>query len=128
MENVLLKTDTVTITTQFNHTEAARKIVKALPLSSRVQTWGEEIYFSIPVHVNPAEKTRSVTIGDVGYWPDGNCLCIFFGRTPMSTTDKPVPASPVSIVGKVTAGIEYLKTVKDNEHITVMKGEGYGRD
>jgi len=94
-------------------------ILKALPFESEAETWGEEVYFSTPVSVSLEKGKRKVEKGDVGYWPPGKALCLFFGRTPASTDDDPIAASPVNIVGKITGGIELLKNIRDGMKIRV---------
>lgn len=65
-------------------------------------TWGDELYFDVPVQMEEENARGSVTKGDIGYWPAGMTLCIFYGKTPLSESEgKIVPASPVNIVGKI---------------------------
>jgi hypothetical protein len=109
---------TLNITSLDNSTIQA--IDNALPVESKAQTWGDEIYFNTGIKAPSEELTTDVAVGDVAYWPQGRCLCIFFGRTPMSNSDKPVPASGVVIVGKVdNIYIEILLKVKDGDKIIV---------
>ena len=61
----------------------------------------------------------SVRAGDIAYWPQGKCLCIFFGPTPASTTEEPVPASPVVVVGQTKASRADLKSVQLGEKIKI---------
>lgn len=99
---------------------AAKAISKALPIESEAQIWGDEIYFDTGIEAPADGATTDVSVGDIAYWPQGQCLCIFFGRTPMSTTDKPVPASEVVIIGKVAnLDIDLLRSVKNGDKITV---------
>lgn len=78
------------------------KILNALPIESVARQWGNEIYFEIPVDVAEENAQATVRKGDLGYWPAGNCFCIFYGKTPMTTSeDEIVPASPVNVVGTV---------------------------
>jgi hypothetical protein len=65
-----------------NDSLTARKIFEVLPLTASLNTWGDEIYFSIPVN-SPLEETSKevVETGDLGYWPPGSAFCIFFGTT-----------------------------------------------
>ena len=78
----------VTQTAVLNDSECARLIHEALPMQARASTWGDEIYFEIPVDCKIEVPRLTVEIGDLGYWPDGSCFCIFFGPTPMSRGDE----------------------------------------
>jgi len=103
--------------------KTADTIWNSLPFESEVKTWGEEIYFSIPVKVELETPQDIVEAGDVGYWPPGRAFCIFFGLTPMSEPGKIRPASPVNVFAKVTENIEALKRIKDGNKIRVIKIE-----
>ena len=88
------------------------KILNCLPVESEVRTWGEEIYFSMPINLPEENAKSAVSLGDVAYWPEGRCFCVFFGKTPLtSTLDEIKPASPVNVFGKVLGDLESLKTV-----------------
>ena len=114
---------TLKITPIDNATNKA--IDKALPIKSKAQTWGDEIYFDTGIDAPADGATIDVSVGDLAYWPEGKCLCIFFGRTPMSGSDKPVPASEVVIVGKIgNIDIELLRSVKDGDKITLENRRG----
>lgn len=105
---------------ELNDTPTARKIQEALPLESTFNTWGDEIYFSIPVDAELDESAReTVEIGDLGYWPTGKAFCIFFGLTPMSSPGKIVPASAVNIVGKVTGDATKFKEVISERNVRI---------
>jgi hypothetical protein len=80
-------------------TATAKAIAGELPIEAKPNEWGDEFYFEIPVRMPPDETaTAKVSVGDIGYWPPGNALAIFFGPTPMSRGHEPVPASEVNIV------------------------------
>jgi hypothetical protein len=90
-------------------TDCARAIAAALPLEVRYDIWGEEFYFEIPVYCELDDTaTSEVDVGTIGYWPPGHALAIFFGRTPMSTDARPVPASDVNLVGRLTGARKLL--------------------
>lgn len=97
----------------------ARKILESLPIQSKVNTWGDEIYFDTGITASAQGATIDVDIGDIAYWPAGKCLCIFFGPTPTSSGDKPVPASEVVIVGKTSLNPVTLRKAKPGSKITV---------
>jgi uncharacterized protein len=81
--------------------ETIEAITNALPLDLNLSRWGEELYGSIPVEIEEENSQVECEVGDVGYWPQGNGFCIFFGKTPASKGDKPVAASPVNIFAKI---------------------------
>ncbi len=104
---------------ELNDTPAARELIKNLPVSSRVSTWGDEIYFDTGVAAPDTGATMKPAVGEIGYWPPGRCLCVFFGPTPASDSEDPVPASPVVVVGKTSASPELLRGIAAGEEITV---------
>jgi hypothetical protein len=104
---------------ELNDSKTADAIWQALPLKSRAETWGDEVYFEIPVHIDLENGKELVAAGDLGYWPTGACFCIFFGPTPMSKGNEIRPASAVNIFGKVIGYPKVFKEVKDGVTITV---------
>jgi hypothetical protein len=101
--------------------ETVKAILNALPVEGRVNRWGDEIYFTIPVDAKPENATADVDVGDVAYWPPGKALCIFFGPTPISEGEKPKPASPVNIVGKVKGDATVLRKARDGATVRVFQ-------
>jgi uncharacterized protein len=97
---------------ELNDSPTGRRVAAALPLETSFNTWGDEIYFSIPV-TSPLDETakEEVELGDLGYWPSGNAFCIFFGPTPISRGGKIVPASAVNIIGRVLGDAVRFKQV-----------------
>jgi hypothetical protein len=109
---IKIKIGHVVLGGELNDTPTARKVAKALPLKTSFNTWGDEIYFSIPVEAETDESAREeVELGDLGFWPTGKAFCIFFGPTPMSTQGKIVPASAVNVIGRVKGDVTKLKEV-----------------
>lgn len=73
-----------------------------MPLEGEAQKWGKEFFFEIPVDVDEENPKRYVSKGEIGYWPQGNAFCIFYGKTPGSLSeDRIKPASPVNVIGKI---------------------------
>ena len=110
---------TVTVHAELNDSDAAKVILQNLPIETSVQTWGDEIYSSIPVNIAPDNTTTEVDVGTLAYWGPGNAFCIFFGRTPASTSDKPVAAGAVAVCGRVLEDTSPLKTVTDGEKLVI---------
>lgn len=101
----------------------AKAVARQLPVSSNVNRWGDEIYFDVPVKMPNVSPTVEVGVGDIAYWPDGPCLCIFFGKTPSSKANEPRPASDVTIVGHTDAPPELLRLVEEGQVIEVARAE-----
>ncbi|HEX9913282.1 MAG TPA: cyclophilin-like fold protein [Candidatus Bathyarchaeia archaeon] len=105
-----------------NDSETAKAIHGALPLESKANTWGDEIYFSVPVVLDSERPREVVELGDLGYWPPGHAFCIFFGRTPASRGDEIRPASPVNVFGRVLGDPKVFKKVRSGDRVTLMRG------
>lgn len=102
----------LTMDGELNDSPTAKKITEALPIKAPFDTWGDEIYFTIPVDAELDETAREeVEMGDLGYWPTGKAFCIFFGQTPMSEPGKIIPASAVNVVGRVLGDAARFKEV-----------------
>ena len=108
---------------ELNDSETAKEIWEALPIESRVNTWGNEIYFSVPVKIGAEDAKAVVTEGELGYWPPGTAFCIFFGTTPMSSGNEIRPASPVNIFGKIVGDAKIFKKAISGAKIIVKKAE-----
>jgi len=104
-----------------NETNTANKVLEILPITATVNLWGEEIYFPIPLDTGLENAKERVTLGDMAYWPQGKALCIFFGRTPISSGEEIRPISPVNIIGRIEGDLELLRQVKQGEKITIER-------
>jgi len=113
----------VTVTAELNHTNTANLIWEALPIEGSAQTWGDEIYFEIPVDAGGEQGQETVELGDLGYWPPGSAFCIFFGPTPMSRGEEIRPASPVTVFGKIEGDPTVLKAVPSGTAVNIEKAE-----
>ena len=119
MTQIKIEFENISIDAVLNDSETANKIKKILPISNSVNTWGDEIYFSIGVNDDENDSKEVVELGDLGYWPPGNAFCLFFGLTPASEGDKIMPASPVNVIGKILVDLEILKSIKSGEKVSV---------
>ncbi len=105
---------------KFNENPTAQDIAKNLPIQGTVKKWGDEIYFDTGIKAASNDETLDVNVGDVAYWPEGKSICVFYGPTQASVGDKPVPASPVVIIGKTFASSDELREIKEDEEISVF--------
>ncbi|NOZ19773.1 MAG: hypothetical protein GXP25_01655 [Planctomycetes bacterium] len=104
----------VEMTAEMNDTETAKKIWEALPIESSAKTWGDEVYFDIPVDMPEEDAQPKVPSGGIAFWPVGNCFCIFFGQTPYS---------PVNILGQVDGDENEFAKVGDGDTVKIEKAE-----
>ena len=113
----------VTATATLNESGTAQAIWAVLPIEARGSTWGDEIYFAIPVDKREENAKAVVDLGDIAYWPPGKAFCIFFGPTPASQGDECRPASPVNVVGKVDGDPIAFKQVPSGARVVLAKEE-----
>jgi hypothetical protein len=120
MEKIVkIKTGGIELEAILNTSKTADAIWKALPITAQANTWGDEIYFSIPVKIELEQGQEVVGLGDLGYWPPGSAFCIFFGLTPMSRNNEIRPASAVTVFGRVTGNPAILKRIKPGMQIII---------
>jgi hypothetical protein len=103
--------------------KTAKAIWGALPVKAKINTWGDEIYFKIPVIVEKENPKELVEMGDIAYWPPGNAFCIFFGKTPLSRENEIRPASAVNVFGKMIGDPKILKNVKPGESLRLERNQ-----
>lgn len=121
MRKIKITVGSIEISAELRNTKTADAIWNALPIEAKANIWGDEIYFSIPVHVGEENSQEIVEIGDIAYWPPGNAFCIFFGRTPASLGNEIRPASPVNVVGKIDGDPKVFKSVASGEKVILEK-------
>jgi uncharacterized protein len=113
----------MTVTATLNDSETSDQLWDALPITGSAQTWGDEIYFSIPVSAEEAaDSEETVEMGAVAYWPPGKALCLFWGPTPMSAPGEIRPASNVNVMGVIDGDPTVLGQVPDGAEILVEVG------
>ena len=113
----------VTMKASLDGSATADAVWDALPITSRVNVWGDEIYFAVPIQTDEAPDARAtVDVGDIGYWSPGNSFCIFWGPTPMSRGNEIRPASPVNVFGSVIGDARLFGQVPSGSRIEVTRG------
>lgn len=111
----------ITVILRDDETPSTRSMMSMLPFSSRAQTWGEEVYFEAPFHVDLEKDARALMeAGEVAFWPDGDAVAIFFGPTPASTGSAPRAYSSCNILGRVEGDLRELKRVRAGTPVDVL--------
>jgi uncharacterized protein len=120
MRRIRFDFGTLTLDAELLDTPTARAVAAALPISSSALTWGEEVYFEIPVKAAVEQDARAVvTPGEVAYWPSGHAIALGFGRTPISRGDETRLASPCNIFAKAIGDVKALAKVKAGAKVNV---------
>ena len=110
----------LTLDAELLDTPTAKAVLKALPLSCSAMTWGDEVYFSVPVNVPRETDARDVMQpGDIALWTDGPAIAIGYGRTPVSRGDEIRLASPANVFARALSDVKALKAVKGGTKIKV---------
>ena len=105
-----------------DQTPTAKALLGAVPFEARAQTWGEEVYFSTPVSVKLEPDARQVVEpGTVCFWTEGDALALPYGRTPISTDERPKLASRCNVLGKIAGDARLLSRIKSGDPIKVEK-------
>lgn len=121
---IIIRAGEIIVRGKLNETAAARLTWDALPLEAKAATWGEEIYFPVPVEAGLENPVETVARGDIGYWPDGRCFCLFFGPTPASVGDEIRPASAVEVIGRLEGDPLVLRPVRPGTGIRIERAAG----
>jgi hypothetical protein len=112
----------VVLTAELRDTATSKALLAALPFESRAQTWGEEVYFTTPVSVKlEPDAKQIVEPGTVCFWTEGDALALPWGRTPISTDERPKLASRCNVLGRIEGSPADLQKIRSGEKITVSK-------
>jgi hypothetical protein len=120
MARIRMTVGGVTLDAELLDTPTAKALSAALPIKASALTWGEEVYFDVPVRVAREKDARAVvTPGEIAYWPDGPAIAVGFGRTPISQGDECRLASPCNIFAKALGDVKALRAVRAGAAISV---------
>jgi len=110
------------LTARLEDTATARKLLAALPVESSASTWGEEVYFGVPVKTLLEADARDVVDpGTVCFWVQGSSLALPFGPTPVSRGSECRLVTRVNVLGAIEGDARRLKTVRDGDAVKVER-------
>jgi len=122
VKRLVIAAGNISLPAELNDTPTARQVWEALPIEGTASTWGDEIYFAIPVVAAEEPEARAdVAVGELGYWPPGHAFCIFFGPTPASTGQAPRAYSPVNILGRVLGDATRWRAVRAGTRVRLAR-------
>jgi uncharacterized protein len=117
---IRLRAGSLSLDMDLKETPTTKALVAALPFEAQAQTWGAEVYFTCPVSVKlEADARQVVEPGTVCFWTQGNALALPFGRTPISTDDRPKLANPCNVLGSITGNFLDLSKIRAGDLVKV---------
>ena len=122
MHNINLKFSSYTINIKLRSTKTASAIKNILPFKSIIKTWGEEIYFEIPIEESldlENDAKDIINVGEIAYWIEGKCIAIGYGKTPISKGNEIKLAARTNIWGDSLLNIKELNKIKDGDEVVV---------
>ena len=119
--SIVITAGSVTLDAELNDSATTEAIWTTLPISSPGNTWGDEIYFRIPVVAEGENLNEVVEFGDLAFWPPGNAFCIFFGPTPASRGNEIRAASGVEVVGRIIGDAAEFRQVPSGSMVTISQ-------
>jgi len=124
MKTITISAGDVSLPAELNDSPTARQVWEALPIEGTAKTWGDEVYFEIPVVAGQEPDARAeVEVGELGYWPVGRAFCIFFGPTPASTDERPRAYSPVNVLGRVLGDVTCFRAVREGTRVRIARAK-----
>ena len=110
------------IIVHLNDTETAEKIWDSLPINSKINVWGEEIYFYVSVSADLANDAKAViNLGEIVYWSAGKAIAIGFGKTPISQGNEIRLADKCNVWGKTNFYLKKLVNINSGCDVLVEK-------
>ena len=117
---IKISSGAIELTAELRDTPTSRALAEALPCSARANTWGDEVYFAVPVSAElEPDAEQVVEPGTVGFWIEGQALALPFGPTPISERGECRLAARVNILGKIDGDPKLLRQVRDGDAVSV---------
>lgn len=122
MADLLLRSGDIEIGLDLLDTPTAGLVCEQLPIASRVQTWGDEVYFQVPVQADLEAEAREVVVaGEIAFWVEGGCVAIGYGPTPISKGNEIRLAARTNVWAVACDDVRQLRTLSVGDTITLEK-------
>jgi len=122
MQKIKISSGNVLLTASLLDTPTAKSIYEKLPIESRAQTWGDEVYFEVPINVEREPSAKDVIEpGEIAFWVEGRCIAIGFGRTPISLKNEIRLAAKTNIWATTSEDVKQLSAVRPGQKIRIEK-------
>ena len=122
MSSINLKFSSYNIVIKLRPTPTANAIKSILPCKSIIKTWGEEIYFEMPIQKDLSldnDAKDVINFGEIAYWIEGKCIAIGYGKTPISQNNEIRLAAKTNIWGDAELNTKKLKNIKDGNEVII---------
>jgi len=122
MSSINLKFSSYNIVIKLRPTPTANAIKSILPCKSIIKTWGEEIYFEMPIQKDLSldnDAKDVINLGEIAYWIEGKCIAIGYGKTPISQNNEIRLAAKTNIWGDAELNTKKLKNIKDGNEVII---------
>lgn len=120
MSTVKITLGKIIIGVELLDTPTAKAIAESLPLGSKAKLWGDEVFFDVPVSAELEADARDIMqLGDISFWPEGQCIVLGFGPTPLSAGNEIKLAAKTNVWGKALNDVTDLRAVKEDDFVFI---------
>lgn len=95
----------------------AEIVIDNMPIEGEAVRWGDEFYFATVLEIPEENGRQDIEVGEVAFWPAGKAITVFFGRTPVSVSDKPRAYENVNVFGKLEGDAKSLGKVLSGDRV-----------
>ena len=108
------------VTANLRDTPTAKQLLAVLPCEAGANTWGDEVYFEVPLKAHlESDSQQVVEPGTVCFWVQGSALALPFGPTPVSEGDECRLVTRCNVLGRIEGDPRRLAQVKPGDLIRV---------
>ena len=120
MKKLILKFNSKLFEVNLRDTETARLISKSVPINSKIQMWGEEIFFNTNLQVALENDAKEVMqLGELAFWTEGSAIAIGYGKTPVSIDQEIRLIGPCNVWGDTDFKKSDFDNVKPRDDISL---------